>query len=51
LQDIVSTIIGDVRTKGDEALREYTFRFDDVKITNFKVCMQIIREIRIRRKR
>ncbi|AKB50481.1 Histidinol dehydrogenase [Methanosarcina barkeri str. Wiesmoor] len=40
LEDVaktVSTVLSDVRTKGDSALREYTAKFDKVELANFGV--------------
>lgn len=40
LEDVaktVSTVLSDVRTKGDSALREYTAKFDKVELANFEV--------------
>ena len=34
----VAAILPDVRTRGDEALREYTRRFNGVALTSFEVA-------------
>lgn len=36
-QDAVKTILSDVRERGDEALRDYTERFDRVRLQEFRV--------------
>ena len=36
-EHIVSKIFKDVENKGDEALKEYTFKYDNVSINNFLV--------------
>ncbi|SMQ84163.1 histidinol dehydrogenase [Bacillus sp. OV166] len=36
-QDVVKKIIAEVRTRGDEALREYTEKFDRVNLSSFSV--------------
>ena len=37
LTDSISTILSDVRTRGDDALREYTLKFDKVKLDDILV--------------
>lgn len=37
LNESVSAILGDVRENGDEALRQYTMKFDRCRIDNFEV--------------
>ena len=37
VEDIVSDIIANVRSRGDEALFEYTERFDRAKLTSLEV--------------
>ncbi len=37
VDSLVLPVIGDVRTLGDEALIEYTRRFDKVNLTSLKV--------------
>ncbi|MEE8721452.1 MAG: histidinol dehydrogenase [Eggerthellaceae bacterium] len=39
-----TNIVEDVRERGDEALREYTEKFDGVKIENFRVSQEAIDE-------
>ncbi|MFP5105620.1 histidinol dehydrogenase [Neobacillus sp. C211] len=36
-QDVVKKIIAEIRTRGDEALREYTEKFDRVNLSSFSV--------------
>ncbi|MBT2738219.1 histidinol dehydrogenase [Bacillus sp. ISL-7] len=36
-QDVVKKIIAEIRTRGDEALREYTEKFDRVDLSSFSV--------------
>ncbi|AKB54260.1 MULTISPECIES: histidinol dehydrogenase [Methanosarcina] len=43
LEDVaktVSTVLSDVRTRGDSALREYTAKFDKVELANFEVSKE-----------
>ena len=40
----VETILEDVRKRGDEALKEYTEKFDKLKLTSFKVSTKEIEE-------
>ena len=44
VSDIVSEIIADVRKRGDEALIEYTERFDKVKLSSLRVSEEEIEE-------
>lgn len=37
LTDSISIVLNDVKTRGDEALREYTLKFDKVKLDDFAV--------------
>lgn len=41
---IVKTIISDVRQRGDEALREYTEKFDRVHLSSFSITEQEIED-------
>ncbi|AZU65112.1 histidinol dehydrogenase [Neobacillus mesonae] len=43
-QAAVKTIIADVRTRGDEAIRELTEKFDQVQLSSFSVTEQEIEE-------
>lgn len=43
-QAVVKGIIADVRSRGDEALREYTEKFDRVKLSSFSVTEEEIEE-------
>ena len=42
VEDIVSDIIANVRSRGDEALFEYTERFDRAKLTSLEVSKEEI---------
>lgn len=44
VEDIVRNIIKDIRTKGDEALKDYTSKFDCVELDYFKVTKDEIDE-------
>ena len=39
-----TNIVEDVRTRGDEALREYTAKFDGVEMEQFRVSQEVIDE-------
>lgn len=44
VEDVVDSIIADVRARGDEALREYAARFDGARIDDLRVSKQEIDE-------
>ena len=42
VEDVVDAIIADVRTRGDEALKEYALKFDGAEIENLQVTQEEI---------
>ncbi len=45
LSRLVSQVLSDVEREGDEALRKYTYKFDGVKLTKFKLSETEIEDI------
>ena len=41
VEDVVDAILADVRTRGDEALKEYALKFDGAEIENLQVTQDI----------
>ena len=44
MEDVVDAIIADVRTRGDEALKEYALKFDGAEIENLQVTQEEIED-------
>ena len=44
VEDVVDAIIADVRTRGDEALKEYALKFDGAEIENLQVTQEEIED-------
>ena len=42
MEDVVDAILADVRTRGDEALKEYALKFDGAEIENLQVTQEEI---------
>ena len=42
VEDVVDAILADVRTRGDEALKEYALKFDGAEIENLQVTQEEI---------
>ena len=44
VEDVVDAILADVRTRGDEALKEYALKFDGAEIENLQVTQEEIED-------
>ena len=44
VEDVVDAILADVRTRGDEALKEYALKFDGTEIENLQVTQEEIED-------
>ena len=44
VEDVVDAILADVRTRGDEALKEYALQFDGAEIENLQVTQEEIED-------
>ena len=44
VEDVVDAIIADVRTRGDEALKEYALKFDGAELENLQVTQEEIED-------
>ena len=50
VEDVVDAIIADVRTRGDEALKEYALKFDGAELENLQVTGQKRKKITAQKK-
>ena len=44
MEDVVDAILADVRTRGDEALKEYALKFDGAELENLQVTQEEIED-------
>ena len=44
VEDVVDAILADVRTRGDEALKEYALKFDGAELENLQVTQEEIED-------